>query len=71
MTIDFYLYDRIFELNRNFTTEHVKIGKIPGFFSDFCSKLQVFFKISQIPGFFAYIVKFKVFSRIPGKVATL
>ena len=40
MTKYFYLYDRFFELNRNFTTEHVKIVKIPGFF-----------KISQIPGF--------------------
>ena len=27
----FYLYDRFFESNRNFTTEHVKIIKIPGF----------------------------------------
>jgi len=27
----FYLYDRFFVSNRNFTTEHVKIIKIPGF----------------------------------------
>ena len=25
------LYDRFFESNQNFTTEHVKIVKIPGF----------------------------------------
>ena len=30
-----YLYDRFFESNRNFTTEHVKIVKVPGFFSNF------------------------------------
>ena len=27
----FNLYDRFFESNRNFTTEHVKIVKIQGF----------------------------------------
>ena len=32
----FYLYDRFFESNQNFTTKHVKIVKIPGFCSDFC-----------------------------------
>ena len=42
----FYLYDRFFQTNRNFTTEHVKIMKIPGF-------SKIFFKISQIPGFYA------------------
>ena len=31
MTKTFYLYDRFFESNRNLTTEHVKIAKIPGF----------------------------------------
>ena len=31
MTQFFYLYDRLFESNLNFTTEHVKIVKIPGF----------------------------------------
>ena len=31
MTKIFYLYDRFFESNRNFTTEHVKIVKIPVF----------------------------------------
>ena len=41
MTKFFYLYDRIFESNRSFTTEHVKIINIPGFFSLNC----------QIPGF--------------------
>ena len=41
-----FFINRFFESNRNFTTENVKIVKIPGFFSDFCSKLQVF------PGFF-------------------
>ena len=28
----FFVYDRFLESNRNFTTEHVKIVKIPGFF---------------------------------------
>ena len=63
MTKKFYLYDRIFESNLNFTTEHVKIVKIPGFCSDFCSKFQVFF--------FCLNCQFPGFSRIPGKVATL
>ena len=34
MTKDLYLYDRIFESNRNFTTEHVNMLKFqvfPGF----------------------------------------
>ena len=53
MTKTFYLNDRFRESNQNFTTEHVKIVKITGFFSYFCSKFQAFFKISQIPGFFA------------------
>ena len=52
MTNFFNLYDGFCESNRKFITEHVKNVKIPGFFSDFCSKFQVFFKISQIPGFF-------------------
>ena len=30
MTKFFYLYDRFFESNRNFTIEHVKIVKTPG-----------------------------------------
>ena len=65
ITIFFYLYERFFESNWNFTTEHEKIVIIQGFLSYFCSKLQVFqgsFCLNcQIPGF----------SRIPGKVATL
>ena len=40
MTKIFYLYDRSFDSNRNLTTEHVKVVKIP-----------FFFEISQIPGF--------------------
>ena len=36
MTNFFYLYDRFFESNQNFTTEHVKIVKTPGFFNDLC-----------------------------------
>ena len=32
MTKTFDLHDRFYESNRNFTTEHVKIVKIPGFF---------------------------------------
>ena len=31
MTKKNYFYDRFFESNRNFTTEHVKIVKTPGF----------------------------------------
>ena len=50
-----YIYDRFFKSNRNITSEHVKIVKIPGFFSDFCSKFQVF------PFFFNFL-KFKVLS---------
>ena len=42
MTKNVYLYDRFFDSNQIFTTEHVKIVKIPGFYSDFCSKFQVF-----------------------------
>ena len=33
MTKVSYLYDRFFESNRNFTTEHVKIVKTAGFFA--------------------------------------
>ena len=62
-----YLYDRFFETNRNFTTEHVKVVKTRGF-----SRL---FSLFKIPGFsvqnfrfFSNFVKFQVF---PGKVATL
>ena len=40
----------------------------PGLFSDFCSKFQVFFKISQIPGFSKF---FCLNCQIQGKVATL
>ena len=65
MSKKFYLYDRFFESNQSFTTEHVKIVKIPGFFSDFCLEFQVFFKVSQIPGYFC------LNCRIPGKKATL
>ena len=32
MTKSFYLYDKFFESNQNFTTEHMKIVKVPGFF---------------------------------------
>ena len=47
ITIFFYLYDRFFESNRNFTTEHEKIVKIPGF-SKFFSKFP---KFQVFPGF--------------------
>ena len=52
-----YLYDKFFVLKLNFTTEHVKIVKIPGFLR-FFSKLLKF----QV---------FPRFSRFSGKVATL
>ena len=51
MTKFFYLYDRFFGSNRNFTTEHLKIVKIPGFF----------FKISQILGKVATLNGWKTF----------
>ena len=38
MTKIFDLYGRFFESNRNFTTEHVKIVKIPRFF---CLNCQI------------------------------
>ena len=65
MTKNVYSYDGIFESNQNFTIEHVKIVKIPGFFSDFCSKFKVF------PVFFCPNCQIPGFSRTPGKVATL
>ena len=63
----FYLYDRVFESYRNFTTEHVKSVKIQGFSSLFSKfpKFQVF------KGFFCLNCRIPGFSRIPGKVATL
>ena len=63
MTKMFYLYDIFSESNQNFTAEHVKIVRIPGFFSDFCSKFQVFFKISQTAGFFCLNCQIPGFSR--------
>ena len=45
MTKIFYLYDKFFELNQNFTTENVKIVKSPGF-------LVILFKFQVFPGFF-------------------
>ena len=65
-----YTYDIFFESNRNFTTKHVKVLKIPGFsrfFNDFCSKSKVFSKFLK---FKVYLPKFSN-SRFPGKVATL
>ena len=57
MTKIFYLYEKCFELNQNFTTEHAKIVKIPVFPGYFCLHFR-------IPGF-------SRFSKFPGKVATL
>ena len=42
-----YSYNILFVSNRNLTTLNVKTVKNPRFFSNFCSKLQVF------PGFVA------------------
>ena len=64
MTKKNYLYDRFFVSNQNFTIKHVKrnlISVFSRFFSDFYSKCEGFFLISQIPSF----------SRIEGFVATL
>ena len=54
----FYLYDKFFVLNQNFTAEHVKIVKIPGFpgFLVIFVQNSRFFLNSQIP----------YFSRFPG-----
>ena len=43
MTKKFYLYDIFFVSNQNFTTEHVKMLKIPGFYSKFL-KFEVLFR---------------------------
>ena len=67
MTKIFYSYDRFSDSNRNFTTEHVKIVKTPGFprfFSKFL-KFQVFL------GYFCLNCRIPGFSRFPGKVAIL
>ena len=48
---NFHLYDRFFVTNQNFTTKHVKIGKIPDFLVIFIQNSRFFFKISPIPGF--------------------
>ena len=58
MTKFFDSHDILFESNRNFTTEQVKIVKIPGF-------LVIFVQNSR---FFSKFLKFQVFL---GKVATL
>ena len=52
MTKYFNLYGSFFESSRYFTTEHVKIVKIPGFSSFFSKfrKFQVFCLNCQIPG---------------------
>ena len=68
MTKSFYLYDRFFESNRNFTTEHVKIVITPGFLVIFVQKSSFFkvsLKFSQVPYFFS------LNCQIPGLVATL
>ena len=65
MTIFLNLYDITFVSNLNFTTEHVKIVKKSRFFSNFCSKFQVF------SGFFLPKLSYTGFSRFPGKVTTL
>ena len=62
LTNFFYLYDRFFESNRNNTTEHVKTVKIPGFFSDFCSKFQVFSKFPKFQVFFCLNSQTQVFT---------
>ena len=64
MTKIFYLYDKFFELNQNFTTENVKIVKSPGF-------LVILFKFQVFPGFFCLNSQILGFYRFPGKVATL
>ena len=53
--IHFFIYDRRFESNRNFTTKHVKNVIIPGFSSDFCSKFRNFLVV------FSKYKKFQVF----------
>ena len=59
----FYIDDRFFESNRNFTTKHVKIVKIPGF-------LVIFVQIPGFSRFFSKFLKFQFFfclnCQIPG-----
>ena len=50
MTKKFCLYDKLFVTNRNFTIEHIKIGKNSWFF------LPNFrLKKTQIPGFLRFL----------------
>ena len=60
MTKDFYLYERFFVSNKNFTTEHRKIIKNSRFF-------KVFFKFFQNPGFLCLNCRIPGFSMFPGK----
>ena len=49
-TKKFYLCDRFSVSNRNFTTEHVKTVRIPGFLFK-VQGFSSFFQTSYIPGF--------------------
>ena len=53
MTKKFYLYDRLFVSNRNFTTKQIKFVRNSRFLLVFCLKFQVFpgfNKKSQVSG---------------------
>ena len=53
MTQISYLFDRSLELNRNLTTEHLKIVKISGFYSFFfCLNCQIPGKVATQEFFF-------------------
>ena len=61
ITLLFYLYDRVFNLNQSFITEHVKIVKIPSFSSKFLKLnfFKFFCKNFQTSGKLVTLVKTK------------
>ena len=55
MTTFFYFYDRFFESNRNFTTEHMKIVKIPGFSKFFNDNKQLVYMLFGVKSKLYYL----------------
>ena len=71
MTKIFYLYDKFFESNRNFTTKQQKILKFQVFLVIFVQSSFFFSKFPKIQFFFCLNCRIPGFFRILGKVATL